>query len=422
MHEFRFKNNILHAEDVPVDKIVSSAGTPCFIYSYNTLISHFEKIKRAFREINPLVCYSVKANSNLAVLKTLVNQGAGLDIVSGGELYRALKTRVSPQKIVYAGVGKSIEEIKYSINSDILMFNVESIPELRQIELCARRLKKKVRVALRVNPNVDVHTHKYITTGKSENKFGIDLNMARDIFLARKKQYLSLTIAGIHMHIGSQLVRRTPFVRAISKICRFIEELKSRCIVELEYLNIGGGLGIIYKNEQPQTADEYAKTIIPMLKKTKLKIILEPGRFIAGNSGILVTRVQYVKKTKQKTFIIVDAAMNDLVRPSLYSAYHEILPVVKKKSGNVGRKADIVGPVCESGDFFAKDRQVTELTIGDLLAIMSAGAYGFSMSSNYNSRLRACEVMVRGNQFFVIRRRERYSDLVTGENIPSWLK
>ncbi|MFA5093515.1 MAG: diaminopimelate decarboxylase [Candidatus Omnitrophota bacterium] len=410
MHDFRYINNNLYCEKVKILTLAGRFSTPLYVYSSKTLVDHFLKLKSAFKEINPLICYSVKANSNLTILKTLVNQGAGLDIVSGGELYRAQKVGCLAQKIVYASVGKTDVEIATAIKKGILFFNVESLAELENINRISKKLNKVTRVAIRINPDVEAKTHKYITTGKLTNKFGIDLNSAQKILLLGYK-FKNLNICGLHIHIGSQITQSAPFVAAIKKVSNFILRLKSKGI-KLEYLNIGGGLGIIYDKETPQTAQIYANQIIPLLKKTGLKIIMEPGRFIVGNAGILVAKVLYIKNTPKKKFIIVDTGMNDLIRPALYSAYHNILPLVKNLKTE---KADIVGPICESGDFLAKDRQLPKFKVGDYLAVMSAGAYGFSMSSNYNSRLRCAEVMVKGNKVMVIRKREVFEDLVRNE-------
>ena len=385
-------------------------GTPLYVYSYATLIDHFIKLRDALRPVNPLICYSVKANSNLAILRSLVRQGAGLDIVSGGELYRALKAGCPADKIVYASVGKTDKEITTAISKGILFFNAESLPELENIDRIARKLNKITRVAIRINPDVEAKTHKFITTGKITNKFGIDLDSAYRILLLRAK-FENLDICGLHIHIGSQITESAPFVAAIKKVTDFIKRLESKGIT-LEYLNIGGGMGIIYDNETPQTALIYASKIIPLLEKTGLKIIMEPGRFIVGNAGILVSKVLYIKNTPKKKFIIVDGGMNDLIRPALYGAYHNVVPLRKISQTE---KADVVGPICESGDFLAKERLIAKVKEGDYLAVMSAGAYGFSMSSNYNSRLRAEEVMVVKDKVFVIRKRETYADLVRNE-------
>jgi diaminopimelate decarboxylase len=400
-----------------VKELAEKFGTPLYVYSYGTLIGHFLKLQKAFRSVNPLICYSVKANSNLAILKALVNKGAGLDIVSGGELYRALKVGCPAERIVYASVGKTDKEIEEAIRRRILFFNVESVPELENINRIAGKLGRVIRVAIRINPDVEPKTHKYITTGKLTNKFGIDFKSAAQILLVRKA-LTNIKISGLHIHIGSQITDSEPYVAAITKTINFINKLKKEG-VRLDYLNIGGGLGITYNNETPQTANAFAGKIMPLLKRSGLKIIMEPGRFIVGNSGILITKVLYIKSTPKKRFVIVDAGMNDLIRPALYEAYHDILPVELSRDPGISQKVDVVGPICESGDFFAKERKLAPVKEGQYLAIMSAGAYGFSMSSNYNSRRRAEEVMVSKNKVFVIRKRESFEDLTAKEVIPS---
>ncbi len=422
MHEFRYKNNRLFCENTELEALARKFGTPLYVYSYHTLVDHFLKLRNAFRAIDPLICYSVKANSNLAVLRALVRQGSGLDIVSGGELFRALKAGCPAKKIVYASVGKTSREIEEAIRAGILFFNVESLAELENIDRIARRLNKKARVAIRINPDVEPKTHKYITTGKLTNKFGIDFTSARQILLLRNA-LTHTRITGLHIHIGSQITESVPYAAAIKKMIGFIETLK-KAGIRLEYLNIGGGLGIVYDRETPQTAKKFASQVLPLLRKTGLKIIMEPGRFIAGNSGILVTRVLYIKNTPRKKFVIVDAGMNDLIRPALYEAFHNIVPLRQVGQGMRGksRLVDIVGPICESGDFLAKERMMPELKEGDYLAVMGAGAYGFSMSSNYNSRLRAAEVLVSGNKNFVIRARDSRNDLVRNERMPGFLR
>lgn len=416
MHEFKFVNNKLYCEKIEVAALARRFGTPLYVYSHKTLLDHYNKLKDAFSAIKPLICYSVKANSNLSILKTLVDEGAGLDVVSGGELYRAVKAGCALRKIVYASVGKTDLEIEEAIRRGILFFNVESLPEIENINRIAGRLKRTASVALRINPDVEPKTHKFITTGKLTNKFGIDFNSAGKIFKERKR-FSNIKINGLHIHIGSQITESTPFVAAIKKALIFIDSLVKRGVV-IEYLNIGGGLGIVYNKEIPQTASEFARQVIPLLKKTNFKIILEPGRFIAGPSGILVTKVLYVKNTPLKKFIITDGGMNDLIRPALYGAYHEILPVAKsqnQKSKVKNQKYDVVGPICESGDFFAKDRYLPRFKEGEYLVVMGAGAYGFSMASNYNSRRRPAEVMVKDNKARIIRKRETYEDLVRNE-------
>jgi len=359
----------------------------------------------------------MKANSNLALCKALVKEGAGLDVVSGGELFKALRIGVDPKKVVYASVGKTNQEIEYALRSDILLFNVESLPELEMVDQISGRLKRRADVSIRLNPDIDPITHTYVATARGGDKFGVDLGQAKEIFLGLK-DFPNLNLVGVHLHIGSQIVESEPFVVAIEKAITLIKELKENDI-QLKWLNIGGGLGIVYHRERPQTAQEFAKYVLPLLKEVDLKIILEPGRFIAGNSGILVTRVVYVKETPIKSFIIIDAGMNDLLRPSLYEAYHEILQVRRKDAEPI--KADVVGPLCESGDFLARDRELPRPKPGELLAVMGAGAYGFTMSSNYNSRPRAAEALVMEGKFYLIKERERYEDLIKGESIPEAL-
>lgn len=417
MHEFKYIKNYLYCEDVRIQDLAQHYGTPLYVYSYHTLIGHYVKLKEAFHSIDPLICFSVKANSNLALLKALVDKGAGLDIVSGGELFRALKAGCPARKIVYASVGKTDREIEEAISRGILFFNVESLPELENINRIAKGINRITNVAIRINPDVEPKTHKFITTGKITNKFGIDFKSAYRILCLRKR-FPSINICGLHIHIGSQITESAPFVAAITKVIKFIKRLKKSGI-ELEYLNIGGGLGIIYDKETPQTAQKFAHRVLPLLKKTGLKIIMEPGRFIAGNAGILVTKALYVKRTPRKKFVIVDSGMNDLIRPALYGAYHSILPLQVKAVAQ--EKVDIVGPICESGDFFAKERKLPRVKEGDYLAIMSAGAYGFSMSSNYNSRLRAEEILVVKDKVFVVRKREGYEDLIRNEIVPPFL-
>lgn len=418
MHEFKYKNNNLYCETIKVEDIAKKVGTPFYLYSYKTLLNHYKKLVAAFRSIKPLICYSMKANSNLSICRALVKAGSGLDIVSGGELFKALKVGANPKKIVYAGVGKTEAEIEQAVKAKIFCFNVESEAELKTIDSVAGRLNKTISVSIRVNPGVKADTHHYITTGSMINKFGLDFSSTQNILLSRRN-YPNLKFIGLHFHIGSQITEARPYVEALNKIINFIKVLNRRGI-EIEYLNIGGGLGIIYKGEKPQTAQEFARAILPLLKPLRQKIILEPGRFIAGNSGILVTKVVYIKDTPVKKFVIVDAGMNDLIRPSLYDAYHEILPLAQP-SDKRQEAVDIVGPICESGDFFAKDRVMPLLKSGDLLAVMGSGAYGFSMSSNYNARLRAEEVMVVKNKFYTVRKRETYADLIRGEVIPKIL-
>jgi len=372
-------------------------------------MDHFNKIKEAFKEADPLICFSMKSNSNLSICKSLVNAGSGLDIVSGGELYKALKIGCPPKKIVYAGVGKKEGEIKTAIKKGILFFNVESVPELIAIDTVARGLRKKTRAAIRINPDVKADTHDYITTGTKEKKFGIGMEEAEEIFDNANK-YSHIEIKGIHVHIGSQITETDAFVSSLKKVLDFID----RNNIQIDYLNLGGGFGIVYGKEKAATAKEFAKEMLPLLSGRSFKLILEPGRFVVGNGGVLVCKVEYVKTgATGKKFAIVDAGMNDLLRPSLYSAYHEIFPVLEKKTEKV--KYDIVGPICESGDYLALGRELPEVTAGDYLAVMGAGAYGFTMASNYNSRPKPAEVMVREGEVKTVRKPETYRDLIRGE-------
>lgn len=420
MHRFAYKGNELYCEETPVSRIAASVGTPFYLYSIGTFLDHFLKLKKAFKPVDPLICFSMKANSNLTVLKALVSRGSGLDIVSRGELFRAKKVGVDPQKIVFASVGKTELEIEEAVRHGIFMFNVETLQELEVINAVARRLKTAQKVAIRLNPDVAPDTHHYITTGTRQNKFGIDIETAYKLF-SDTDRYPFLRFSGIHVHIGSQITNAGPFLKAIRKALNFIDRVRAAGGASVDTLNIGGGLGIIYSKEKPQTAQEFANAVLPVLqkyrKKNPLRIVLEPGRFISGNSGIFVTKVLYEKRTPAKAFLIVDGGMNDLIRPSLYGAYHEILPVVKKNTKARYSRVDIVGPVCESGDFLAKDRSLPTARVGDSLAVMSCGAYGHVMSSNYNSRPRTPEVVVKGKRFFIARRRETLADLVSHERI-----
>lgn len=419
MTDFRYIRKDLYCEKVKIADIVKKVGSPAYIYSHNSFVSNIKEMRAAFKTVNPLICYSMKANSNLAVIKSVVKAGAGLDIVSGGELLRAKKAGCPGSKIVFAGVGKSAEEIRDALQYGILFFDVESVPELDLINQIAGKLKKKARVSIRINPDVDAYTHAHITTGKADSKFGVDLRTAKRLFAVHEK-YHNVKFCGIHVHIGSQITKGEPFVNAFKKVLAFVDEIESRYKLQLEYLNLGGGLGVVYNDEKPQTAAQYAKNILPLFKGRKFRLVFEPGRFVSANSGIFVTKVHYVKQTNVKNFAIIDGAMNDLLRPSLYSAYHSVQPVVKK-AGVKQLVYDVVGPVCETGDVLAKKRKLTQIQPGDLLAIMSAGAYGYVMSSNYNTRPRACEVLVKGRKFAVVKARETYKDLLRGEKIPSFV-
>jgi diaminopimelate decarboxylase len=415
MHDFHYQGDELFCEETSIRQIAEQAGSPCYVYSHRTLIRHFHAFDQAFQAIPHIVAYAMKANSNLAVLRLLAKEGSGADIVSGGELFRALTAGIPPDKIVFAGVGKSKEEIQYALKSNILMFNVESSSELQQINETAGAMGLHARVALRINPDIDPLTHPYISTGLKKSKFGIGAERAVEEFDAAGK-LPHIQVVGIHSHIGSQLTQVTPFVDALKKVTLLIQTLQAKGM-PIQYLNIGGGLGITYSDETPPHPKELAMAISPLLQTVSCQIIMEPGRSIVGNAGILVTKVLYNKDSADKRFVIVDAAMNDLVRPSLYDAHHDIQPVMKRES-SVVNTVDVVGPICESGDFLAKDRKMPSPHPGDLLAIMSAGAYGFTMSSNYNSRPRVSEVLVKGKDIMVIRRRESYNDLIRGESIP----
>ncbi|MBF0122009.1 MAG: diaminopimelate decarboxylase [Candidatus Omnitrophica bacterium] len=418
MHDFQYKNGELYCEGVKVSAIAKKVGTPVYIYSHTTLVEHFCKIRAAFSEIDPIICFAMKANSNLAILKALVNEDAGFDIVSGGELKKAKMVKADMRKVAFASVGKTEGEIIEAIKAGILLFNVESKPELLNINRIAARLKKTVQVALRINPDIEAPTHAKISTGSLKNKFGIDLKTARQIFLDQKA-YKYLKINGVHIHIGSQITKAAPFLRAIEKALAFIDDLEMDG-VRIDYFDIGGGLGIVYKDENPQTAKQYADKVLPLLRGRKFKVLMEPGRFIVGNAGIFITTKLYLKDNGVKKFMIVDAGMNDLVRPSMYGAYHEIIPVKKSAVGKV--TVDVVGPICESGDTFAFDRKLPDIQDGEYLALLSAGAYGYAMASNYNVRPRAAEVMVKGHQWAIIQERETFKDLVAGSKLPGFLK
>jgi diaminopimelate decarboxylase len=418
MHFFEYKDHQLQCEGVPIKRIAEKVGTPFYLYSYHTLVRHFTIFDEAFKGIPHLVCYSAKANSNLALLRLFVNLGGGVDVVSGGELYRALKGGADPQKIVFSGVGKREDEIEYALKTGILMFNVESSQELQVINEVAGRIGKKAAVAIRVNPDIDPRTHPYISTGLKQNKFGIDILRAPMAYRLAS-QLPHLKIVGIDCHIGSQLVEVEPIIEALRRLKRLVENLRKEGL-EIQYLDLGGGLGITYEDEEPPHPIEYASTILDEIRGFGCTLILEPGRVIVGNAGVLVAKVLYTKENEEKRFIIVDAGMNDLVRPSYYGSYHQILPVIEEKREEI--VADVVGPICESSDFLAKGRKIPNLRSGDLIAVMSAGAYGFSMSTNYNSRPRVPEVLVRDDKMFVIRQREDYEDLIHKEEIPEFLQ
>ena len=431
MHYFQYRGSQLYAEDVPAARIAAEVGTPVYIYSLATLRRHYRVFDGAFAEIDHLVCFSVKASSNLAVLRTFVREGSGFDVVSGGELFRALRAGADPKKIVFSGVGKTREEIAYGLGEGILMFNVESAQELDVVEEVARNLGKKAPVSLRVNPDVDPQTHPYVATGLKRSKFGIDIRASLEHY-ERARSLPHLVVVGVDCHIGSQLTTAAPFVDALAKTGELVAELRRRGF-EIRYLDFGGGLGITYEGETPPDPADYAAALIAMLGELRgapaggapgpqpgLTLILEPGRVIVGNAGILVTEVLYVKQQEDKTFVVVDGGMNDLIRPALYGSYQGIQAVTLTTDRKV--VADVVGPVCESGDFFARDREVPVFAPGDLLAVMSAGAYGFVMASNYNSRPRPPEVLVDGDAFYVVKERESLWDLIRGEKVPAALE
>jgi diaminopimelate decarboxylase len=419
MHDFQYRQGELYCEHVPLARIAKEVGTPCYVYSHNTLVRHLRAYDGAFQSIPHILAFAMKANSNLAILRLMAKEGSGVDIVSGGELYRALRAGVPASKIVFAGVGKNAEEIRDALKADILMFNVESSEEVQAINEVAASMGTKARVALRINPDIDPKTHPYISTGLKKSKFGIGADRALEEF--RIASALShIDVVGVHKHIGSQLTDVTPFVEALKKVLGLVQTLKAQGI-DIRYINIGGGLGITYSDETPPQPKDLADAVSPLVRDLKCVLIMEPGRVIVGNAGVLMTKVLYTKEGEAKRFLIVDAAMNDLIRPSLYGAYHEIRPLHERTNHASKSMVDVVGPVCESGDFLAKDRMMPQVRPGEILAVMSAGAYGFVMASNYNSRPRVPEVLVKEGEVHVIRARESYDDLVRGEHIPSFL-
>ena len=432
MHLFQYRNGALHCEDVDLARVAGKFGTPTYVYSAETILDHYARLDAALAPLDHLICYAVKANSNRAILKLLADAGAGFDIVSGGELFRVLAAGPAGvgAKCTFAGVGKSREEIEYALEQRVYSFNVESEAELEHIDRVAGSKKMRAPIALRVNPDVDPHTHEYISTGSRENKFGIGLDQVPAVY-ARAAEMRNIDIVGVQTHIGSQITEAAPFASAIKKVAPVARELKSK--YGIKFFSVGGGMGIVYRRAlesgsgkwwhdqegEPSafSVRDYAHAIVPPLRDLDTRILVEPGRFLVGNAGVLLTRVLYIKKSAAKKFAIVDAGMNDLIRPALYQSYHEIVPVKEAKSES---KIDIVGPVCESGDFFAFDREMPELREGDLIAIMSAGAYGFVMASNYNSRPLPAEVLVRGDKVALIRERQTWQDLVDREVYPQW--
>ena len=427
MHFFYYLHGKLHCEDVDLARVAEKFGTPTYVYSAGTILDHLTRLNGALATLDHLICYAVKANSNRSILKLLADAGAGFDIVSVGELFRVLAAGGDPAKCTFAGVGKSPEEIEYALELGVYSFNIESESELEHIDRIAGAKNLRAPIALRANPDVDPHTHEYISTGSRENKFGIALGQLPAAY-ERAAEMRNIDIIGVQMHIGSQITEAAPFANAIKKLAPIVRELKSK--YPIKFFSIGGGMGIIYRRALESGSGkwwhdhggetsafsicDYADAIVPPLRELNLRILVEPGRFLVGNAGVLLARVSYIKKSGAKKFAIVDAGMNDLIRPALYHSYHEIVPVKETKSERES-KIDIVGPVCESGDFFALDREMPELHEGDLLAIMSAGAYGFVMASNYNSRRLPSEVLVRGDKFALIRQRQTWEDLASGE-------
>lgn len=413
MDHFNYKNDTLFAEDVAVSSIAATYGTPCYVYSRATLERHWRAFDRAFASIPHLICYAVKANSSLAVLNLLARLGSGFDIVSAGELERVLEAGGKPENIVFSGVGKRRDELRQALEAGIRCFNIEVREELHRLNEIAASLGCRAPVSIRVNPDVDAKTHPYIATGLKENKFGIDIREAVTVY-REAASLANLDIRGIDCHIGSQLTEVAPFIDAMDRVLHLVDELATHDI-SVSHIDIGGGLGIRYRDETPPEPEQYAAAVIDRLKQRDLEVLMEPGRAIAGNSGLLVTRVEYLKPTRDRNFAIVDGAMNDLLRPALYQAWQEIVPV-RYHSDRTGLVYDVVGPVCETGDFLGKERTLA-IKEGDLLAVRSAGAYGFTMSSNYNSRPRAAEIMVDGEQAFLIRKREQIRDLWRGESM-----
>ena len=427
MHFFQYRDGKLHCEDVDLAGVAEKLGTPLYLYSAGTILDHYTRLDAALAPLDHLICYAVKANSNRAILKLLADAEAGFDIVSGGELFRVLAAGGDPAKCTFAGVGKSRQEIEYALEHRVYSFNVESESELECIDRIAGAKNLRAPIALRVNPDVAAHTHEYISTGSRENKFGIAVDQVGAVY-ERAAKLCNIDVVGVQMHIGSQITEATPFANAVRKVVPIVRDLKSK--YGIKFISIGGGMGIIYQralesgtgkwwhdhggDRSAFSVHDYAAAIVPPLRELDVRILVEPGRFLLGNAGVLLTRVRYIKKTATKKFAIVDAGMNDLIRPALYQSYHEIVPCRASVSDAV-EKIDIVGPVCESGDFFALDRGMAELHEGDLLAIMSAGAYGFVMASNYNSRPLPAEVLVRGDKFGLIRKRQTWEDLVRGE-------
>ncbi len=432
MHDFRYVGRKLYCEGVSLETLARKYGTPLYVYSQHTLTEHFRRLDGSMSGVEHLICFAVKSNSNRSVLRTLAKLGGGFDIVSGGELQRVINAGGDPGKCAFAGVGKSESEIKFALKKGVYTFNAESEAELERINQIAARMKKVAPIAVRVNPNIQAGTHKKITTGTYENKFGVAFEKIEALY-ERAGKLKNLRLRGLQMHIGSQITEVTPFEKAVQKVLPLAKRLKDKH--GIEFLSIGGGLGIVYKPalaSGPEswwksaaaknilTPEKYAARLVPLLKPLGLRILMEPGRFISGNSGILLTRIEYVKKTGKKNFLLVDAAMNDLIRPAFYDAYHEILPLTRKNGSLVS--SDVVGPICESGDFFCHDRPLPKVGASDYLALLSAGAYGFVMASNYNTRAFAAEVLVNGKQAALVRERQPVQEIWAGEKLASWLK
>lgn len=422
MRHFTYINGALHAENVSLKTIAQEVGTPFYCYSSATLERHYQVFDQAFADVDHLVCYAIKANSNQAVIKTLANCGAGMDVVSEGELRRALAAGVSPDKICFSGVGKTKAEMAAALNANILSFNIESEPELHTLSEVATSLDKTASIAIRVNPDVDAKTHAKISTGKAENKFGVPFETAREIYATAAK-LSGIEPHGVHMHIGSQITDLTPFDNAFRLMRELVKDLRADGH-KITHIDLGGGLGIPYEEDAPTPPhpNEYATIIKDAIGDLDATLIFEPGRLIAGNAGILVSKVLYLKKGAAKDFLIVDAAMNDLIRPTLYEAYHQIMTVNEEQNQAETTLMDVVGPVCETGDFLAENRQMPELSPDDLIAVMSAGAYGAVQACTYNSRLAIPEVMVKGDQFSVIRPRPTYDDLINQDKLPDWIE
>ncbi len=434
MHHFHYSGHDLHCESVDLAAVAKLYGTPTYVYSATTMEDNYRRLQRGLTGLDAQLCYAMKANSNLAVLKHFSNLGAGFDLVSGGEIRRVLSAGGNVKASVFAGVGKTEAEIKLALENGIFAFHVESEPELARINHVAGKLGGKAPIAIRVNPDVDAHTHAKITTGKSDNKFGIPLKFAMAAYEAAAK-YPNLTLKGVQMHIGSQLTSVAPFVEAVEKVGPFAAELKAK--FGITYFSIGGGMGIIYKDalasgqqawwdaqpagQRPLTPETYGQALVPLLQPLGLKVLLEHGRFMVGNAGVLLARVEHLKRGAGKNFLIVDAAMNDLVRPAMYESYHEIVPV-HRDSSRRALVADVVGPICESGDCFAKDRQLQDVGEGELIAFMSAGAYGHAMASRYNTRALPAEVLVKGSAFELVNARETFEHIIATEKIPAFLK